>query len=67
MPEVASITLEEMIACIKREIGFRKTVYEKRVRHGYMTQEEADREIVIMQAVLEQLKAKENTLFNQET
>jgi len=66
MPEVAAITLAQMIKCVEREIGMRKTVYIKRVRFGYMTQEDADREIVTMQAVLEQLRAKETTLFNQD-
>lgn len=67
MLDIAAITIEEMISCVKREIAFRMGVYEKRVRHGYMTQEDADKEIVTMQAVLEQLKNKENTLFNQPT
>lgn len=66
MPEVAAITLQQMIKCVEREIGMRKTVYTKRVKFGYMTQEEADLEIVTMQAVLEQLRAKETTLFNQD-
>jgi len=67
MPEVAAITLAQMMKCVEREIGMRKTVYKRRVQFGYMTQEEADLEIVTMQAVLEQLRAKETTLFNQET
>jgi hypothetical protein len=50
-----SISLEEQIACVKREIAMRKNVYAKRVLSGSMKQAEADREIARMEAVLETL------------
>jgi hypothetical protein len=46
------VTLNEQIACIKRELAFRKIVYPKNVVNGKMTQAEADQELHRMQAVL---------------
>ena len=59
-------SIAEQIKCIKREIGYRKQVYPKRVMINAMKQEDMDREINTMEAVLETLKKLEPTLFNQE-
>lgn len=49
------ITLADQIACVKREIAMRKSVYPKWVRLGKMTEEKAAREIEVMQSVLDTL------------
>ncbi len=59
-------SIAEQIKCIKREIGYRKQVFPKRVMINAMKQEDMDREINTMEAVLETLKKLEPTLFNQE-
>lgn len=44
--------LDEQIACLKREIGFRKRVYPRQVQKGIIKRADADRELATMQAVL---------------
>lgn len=44
-------TREEKLACIKRELGFRRRVYEHRVQQGKMDQAKADTEIWLMEAI----------------
>jgi hypothetical protein len=51
------ITLDGQIACLKREIAIRKTVYPKWVANGRMGQEQASREIAVMTAALHVLMA----------
>ena len=65
-PLTKEISIAEQIRCVKRELGFRKTVFPKRVGYGAMKQEDMDKEIAHMEAVLETLTGLEPTLFNQE-
>lgn len=44
--------LDDQIACVKREIGFRKRVYPRQILQGRLKRDAADREIATMQAVL---------------
>lgn len=56
------MTLDQQIACVKREIALRERVYPGWVSKGSMKQEKADHEIAAMKAVLQTLfvvKAKE--------
>lgn len=53
MKERASI--EQQIACVKREIGMRERVYPRWVENKKMSQEKADAEISTMKDVLETL------------
>lgn len=46
------ISNADMIGCVQREIGMRKKVYPRWVEIGRMTQDQADREIAIMEMVL---------------
>jgi len=46
------ISLDQQIACLKREIALRKNVYPKWVQSRGMKQEDADREIAAMTAAL---------------
>ena len=47
------ITYHEMVGCLKREIYYRGRVYPGQVDRGYMTREQAQRQIDIMHAILE--------------
>ncbi len=52
-----SVPLPVQIACVERELRFRRRVYPRWVGEGRMTQAEADHEIAAMEAVLANLKA----------
>lgn len=51
------ITLEQMIACVRREIAMRKRVYPRWVADGRKARDDAEREIATMQAVHDTLAA----------
>lgn len=51
MPQLLEPTLDEMIACVEREISMREHVYPRRIEQGRMKSDRADREIEIMKAV----------------
>ena len=46
------IANEEKLACVKRGLRMREYVYPRRVSMGSMTQETADREIAVMEAIV---------------
>ncbi len=43
----------DKIACLRRELAMRRRVYPRQVGRGQMTQAEADREIGLIEAILE--------------
>src|SRR5438067_524814 len=47
------ITFRDKEACARRELSFRQRVFARRVAEGKMKQADADREIELMQAILE--------------
>ncbi len=47
----AEITLDDMVSCIKREIGMRERVYPRWVEQKKMLQATADQELARMRAV----------------
>jgi hypothetical protein len=49
------ISIDEQIACVKREVAMRRNVYAKRLKSGQMTQAAADLELERMSAVLDTL------------
>lgn len=56
MPDLFSsskITFTDKEACARRELNFRRRVYERRVADGKMKQADADREIEVMAAILD--------------
>lgn len=57
------MSLDEQIACVKREIAMRERVYPRFIESGKLKQQKADREIEAMKAVLETL----TVLASQET
>lgn len=48
--------IEAQIACVKREIRMRERVYPRFVASGKMSQQECDKELRAMRAVLETLR-----------
>lgn len=48
-----AITIDDKIAALRREIGMRYRVYPKRVADRRMTQADADRQIAIAEAILQ--------------
>lgn len=60
-----TLPLTAQIQCVERELALRQRVYAHRVRHSEMKQEQADKEIALMTAVLKTLNdcaARGNTL-----
>lgn len=58
-------SIEEQLACAKREVGMRERVYPRWVEAKRMTQAKADLELAAMRAIvatLETLAAKERLL-----
>ena len=49
------ITIEQMIACVEREIGMRERVYPRWVEQKKLLQATADQELARMRAVLDLL------------
>jgi len=56
MPDLSPPSLDDQVACVEREIGYRERVYPRRVTAGQMTPALADRELRRMRAVLETLR-----------
>lgn len=56
MAELFPPSLDDMIRCVEREIAFRRRAYPRFVSGGRMRQENADREIATMEAILERLR-----------
>lgn len=55
MSDLFPPTLQEQIAAVEREIKLRRRVYPRHITGGRMTQDFADKQIVLMEAVLESL------------
>lgn len=50
------ISIDDQIACIKRELRMRQSVYPRWIGAGRMKQQDAERELRAMQAVLTTLE-----------
>lgn len=50
-----AITMADQIACVRRELALRRSVYPKWVKLGKLTEDKATREIEVMQSVLDLL------------
>lgn len=46
-------TNQQKLDAVKRELGYRRHVYARRVAAGQMTQAKADHEIGVMEAIVE--------------
>jgi hypothetical protein len=56
MQELFPIPLDEQIACVEREIKLRQRVYPRRVSDRKMSQAQANKQIGLMEAVLDSLR-----------
>lgn len=54
--ELPEPTLDDLVKCVEREIGYRNGVYPRRVQAGKMKQEKADQEIHMMRKILRILR-----------
>jgi hypothetical protein len=61
-PGSRRVTLDDMIVCVRREIGMRKRVYPRWVESLKMSAGEATREIEVMEAVYTHLLAEKEGL-----
>ena len=52
-------SIDDLVACARRELGHRKRVYRRLVAEGRMEQEDAEREIAMMGAIRENLEAQQ--------
>lgn len=52
----APVSTDDQVECVRRELGYRRRVYPRRIAAGKMTQALADREIARMEAVLATLE-----------
>jgi archaellum biogenesis protein FlaJ (TadC family) len=49
-------SLDDMVRCVEREIRFRERVYPRFIERRKLSQQNADREIATMRAILEHLR-----------
>jgi len=61
MDNPATVSIEDQIACVERELKYREHVYPRRIADKKMTQQLADREMTRMQAVLQTLQLQKIT------
>lgn len=59
-----TISLDQQIACVRRELAMRKNVYPKWVANGRMKQEAAEKEMAHLQAVHDTLTAQKPGLVD---
>lgn len=59
MPD-RKITLQEKRDAIKRELKFRKSVYPRMILEGKMSQSQADYQIAVFEAILDELYKKKD-------
>lgn len=55
MSEMFPVTLQDQIACVRRELAMRANAYPRFIASGKMKQAKADREIAVMEGVLNML------------
>jgi hypothetical protein len=51
------ITTEDKLNCIQRELRLRQRVYPRLINNGKMSEQQAEHELLVMQAVLQDYQA----------
>ena len=51
------ISIEDKLKCVERELGFRQRVYDRLIERGKMSKRQADREIELMIAIVDDYQA----------
>lgn len=59
MSDLFPPSLDEQIQCVEREVRYRRHVYPRLIEKGRLTKAKAEREIEIMQSVLDKLKGQD--------
>ncbi|MCB0383789.1 MAG: hypothetical protein KDD43_00245 [Bdellovibrionales bacterium] len=59
-------TTEQKLACIERELRHRRRVYARLVDQGKMTEQKAEEEISMMEAIKQDYQDKTHTLFSRD-
>jgi hypothetical protein len=52
------LRIADMLTCARRELALRRVVYPKRVEQGRMKPANAERETLLMQAIVEHFEAE---------
>jgi len=52
-------SVDQLVLCVRRELGQRKRVYPRLVATGKMSQQTADREIAMMLAIRDNLESQQ--------
>lgn len=55
---MSDITAADKLACVNRELAMRRNVYPKFVSSGRMSQQKADREIAVMEAIVTEFEQR---------
>jgi hypothetical protein len=50
---MSSITIQDKLACVVRELGYRQHVYPRLIASKKLSQSQADRQIAVMEAIVE--------------
>ena len=58
VPVNRSFTAAEKFQCLLRESGLRKRVYPRLIEQGKLTKEKADRELAIMESIVEDYRGE---------
>lgn len=53
-----TFTAQDKLEAVQRELAFRRRVYERRVADGKMTQQLADRQIAVFEAIADDYNQK---------
>jgi hypothetical protein len=56
MPDLLPVSREEMVSEVQREIALRRRVYPRWVDAGKLKLDRAERQIAVLEAVLEELR-----------
>ena len=51
------ITIEDKLKCVERGLGFRQRVYDRLIERGKMSKRQADREIELMIAIVDDYRS----------
>ena len=68
MKETAmSYTTQDKIQCLKRELRMRRRVYPRQVRRGKMSQQQAEREQQLVEAMIADYEARQRAIEGEQT
>jgi hypothetical protein len=54
-----TFTIDQLCACARREVAFRKRVYPRLIQNGKLTAQKAEEEIALMNAITDLLESQQ--------